>query len=280
MRPLLPRICVLALESKIEVDYVRKVIAQIGLRAPGSAKESWPWPIRIYTLGQFQVVVNDKPLLFSRKTPKKPIALLKAVIAMGGQDIRAEKLVDALWPNEEGDAGQKAFDQTLHRLRRLLGFTDAVRLEDGKVSLSDALIWTDVRIFEDLLANHESNGDQVAAAFAFYRGEFLPDEPDASWAVSLRERLRSKFVYQVEQAGVELESTQHWQKAIAMYLRGMDADPLSEAFYQGLMRCYAGLGNRAEALSVYRRLRQQLSIVLGMQPSSSSEALARELRLQ
>jgi LuxR family maltose regulon positive regulatory protein len=274
------RLIVLALSESIEPEYVRQLIRRFKWPAPSPDIECWPWPIRIYTLGQFQVVLNDKPLLFSRKTPKKPIALLKSMIAMGGQDIRTEKLVDVLWPHEEGDAGQKAFDQTLHRLRRMLGFTDAVRLEDGKVSLSDALIWTDIRIFEDLLANQESNGDHVTQAFAFYRGEFLPDEPDATWAVSLRERLRSKFVYHVEQACVQLESTQRWHEAIALYLRGMDADTLSETFYQGLMRCYAGLGNRAEALSVYRRLRQQLSVVLGMQPSSSSEALARELRLQ
>jgi LuxR family transcriptional regulator, maltose regulon positive regulatory protein len=89
-----------------------------------------------------------------------------------------------------------------------------------------------------------------------------------------------KFVHHVEKAAAELEAVQRWNEAIAWYLRGLDADSLNEAFYQGLMRCYAGLGNRAEALSIYRRLRQQLSVVLGLQPSNSSETLARELRLQ
>jgi pentatricopeptide repeat protein len=96
----------------------------------------------------------------------------------------------------------------------------------------------------------------------------------------LRERLRGRFLHLISGAGAQLESTQRWDEAIVLYLRGLDADALSESFYQGLMRCYAARGMHAEALSIYRRLRQQLSIVLGMQPSPSSEALARELQLR
>ncbi|HUF22478.1 MAG TPA: bacterial transcriptional activator domain-containing protein, partial [Burkholderiales bacterium] len=61
-------------------------------------------------------------------------------------------------------------------------------------------------------------------------------------------------------------------------LRGLDADPLAEMFYQGLMRCYARQGRHAEAISTYRRLRQTLSVVLGVAPSAGTEALVRELR--
>jgi pentatricopeptide repeat protein len=44
------------------------------------------------------------------------------------------------------------------------------------------------------------------------------------------------------------------------------------------MRCYARQGRHAEAISTYRRLRQTLSVVLGVAPSPSTEALVRELR--
>jgi ATP/maltotriose-dependent transcriptional regulator MalT/two-component SAPR family response regulator len=269
----------MALSEGIEEDYLRHVIRRFKWAAPSRQIEKWPWPVRIYTLGGFQVVIDDKPLVFSHKMPRKPIALLKAIVAMGGKEVPSEKLVDALWPELEGDAGEEAFNQALHRLRRLLGSGEAVLLEDGKASLNDAHVWTDVRAFEELLGQDQSNGDHEAL-FKLYRGQFLAEEADATWAVSLRERLRSKFVHEVERAGLELESAHRWREAIALYLRGLDADSLNESFYQGQMRCYASLDNRAEAISVYRRLREQLSIVLGIKPSSSSEALARELRLQ
>ncbi|MBX9965042.1 MAG: bacterial transcriptional activator domain-containing protein, partial [Burkholderiales bacterium] len=53
---------------------------------------------------------------------------------------------------------------------------------------------------------------------------------------------------------------------------------LAESFHQGLMRCYQALGRHAEGMSVYRRLRQTLSLTLGIVPSERSQALARALQ--
>jgi DNA-binding SARP family transcriptional activator len=69
-----------------------------------------------------------------------------------------------------------------------------------------------------------------------------------------------------------------WQsEAIRLYLRGIDADVIVEAFHRGLMRCYRCAGRLTEAVSAYRRLRQTLSVVLGIAPSAESEALHREI---
>ena len=64
------------------------------------------------------------------------------------------------------------------------------------------------------------------------------------------------------------------------YLRGLDADAAVESFYQGLMRCYQRLGRRSEGISSYLRLRQVLSVTLGLAPSPASERLYEELREQ
>jgi DNA-binding SARP family transcriptional activator len=39
------------------------------------------------------------------------------------------------------------------------------------------------------------------------------------------------------------------------------------------MRCYVAMDRAAEGIAAYRRLRQTLSVVLGVQPSESSEQL-------
>ena len=96
----------------------------------------------------------------------------------------------------------------------------------------------------------------------------------------MRERLRVKFVRTVQVLGRELESAGLHDQAIGLYLRGIEADDLVEPFYQGLMRTYRALGRRAEAASTYRRLRQTLSVTLGMQPGQESQRLFDELHLQ
>ena len=75
---------------------------------------------------------------------------------------------------------------------------------------------------------------------------------------------------------IPLETTDP-QAAERLYLRGIEADPLAEASYRGLMRCHALQGHIAEASAVYRRLRQTLSVVLGIEPSVESEALRRDI---
>jgi len=99
-----------------------------------------------------------------------------------------------------------------------------------------------------------------------------------SLKVKARERLRSKFVRLVESVAQADEAAGQWEKAMAHYLRGLEADDLVEAFHLGLMRCYRALGRPAEAIAAFRRLRQTLSVVLGIAPSPAAEALAHELR--
>ena len=256
------------------------------LQPPSPDLKVWPWPVRIHTLGGFELWLDDEPIRFAHKTPRKPLALLKALIGFGAVEVPEHKLIDALWFQEEGDAARKAYSIALHRLRELLGSDAAATVEGGSVSLNRSVCWVDVWHVERHLAEANSclrNADGVGflqradEVGQLYRGAFLAADTDAQWAVSLRERLRSRFVQVVEAAGRHLEGEHRFEQARDWYLRGLEADDLAEAFYQGLMRCYEATGRRAEALNVFRRMRQTLSVTLGIAPSEQSQALHRSL---
>ena len=55
-------------------------------------------------------------------------------------------------------------------------------------------------------------------------------------------------------------------------------DDLAEPLYQGLIRCFTAIHRPADAVAVFRRLRQTFSVVLGLAPSHESELLVRSLR--
>lgn len=260
----------LALEHGIEVDLVRDLIRMLRVKPPKNAPESWPWPVRIHTLGRFEVQVEGKTLEFSRKLPRKTLLLLKAIVAFGGRDVREQALCDALWGDEEGDAARNAFAITVLRLRKLLGSNDTVLQRGGSVSLNPELCWVDAQAFEARFA-----GDQPASwnALSLYGGTFLAGDEDEPWSVATRERLRGRFIHALSMRGADLEAEGYAQAALECYLRGIDADPVVESFYLGLMRCYERLGRRTEALSAYRRLRHTLSVLLGVQPSEAAHRL-------
>jgi len=277
----------IALTQGIEPDIARNLAREFNVRPEPLDIEEWPWPVKIYTLGRFGVVLRDKPLRFPRKTPRRLIGLLKALVSFGANEVPEQRLIDALWPDDEGDTARHALTVALHRLRRLLGDAHALRVEDGTVSLNRERVWIDALEVDRVLAVAKSalgRSDRVAFDQAvktvgvLCQGQFLPADSDAPWSVSMRERLKAGFVQFVTDYGEQLESSGRWDEAADWYRRGLVADDLSESFYQGLMRCHLETGRCAEGLSVFRRMRQTLSVTLGIQPSPQSEALYHSLQ--
>ncbi|MEO8040903.1 MAG: BTAD domain-containing putative transcriptional regulator, partial [Betaproteobacteria bacterium] len=265
-------------EAGIEVDEVTALIRRYRLSPPDLASNRWPWPVKVRTLGNFEVSVDGVPLRFAGKAPRKPLALLKVLIAFGTAGVPAATLIDTLWPDEDGDAGRKSLDVTIARLRKLLRRNDAVLVSDESVTLNPKLCWIDAHSFVALADAAADRRPELHRACELYAGAFLPGDGDASWTVRRREQLRSRFVRLVETVGAAAEAESAWDEAIAWYRRGLEADQLAETFHQGLMRAFGALGRNAEGMSAYRRLRQTLSVVLGMAPSEHSQALARSLQ--
>ena len=267
----MPRLCGEALAAGIETEYVIDLIRQRKWRPPSPDVEHWPWLVEIHTLGEFQIMREQRPIEFGRKSPRKLLLLVKALVAFGGQGVPEQRIADALWPDLQGDAAREALAIAVKRLRELLGVGDAVRHQGGRISLDETLCWVDARAFERKLTTTLQT--QVRQALDLYRGDFLQDDPDARWALQTRERLRTKFMRALSDEAAELEATGDWENALRLYAKGLEADDLAESFYQGVMRCLLHHGKRAEALSAYRRMRQILSVVLGIQPSKDSYAL-------
>ena len=107
---------------------------------------------------------------------------------------------------------------------------------------------------------------------AAYPDHFLAADEDQPWLMGLRDRLRSKFVRAVLALGGALEADARWEDAIALYRRALELDNLAEDLYRSLMVCYRELGRPSEALQTYRRCRELLSVVLGLQPSPQTES--------
>jgi len=276
----------LALCKGIEIDHVRELIARYGIVPADPDMPQWPWRVRVITLGCFEVWCGGERVEFSGKAPRKVLSLLKAIVAHGGEQVPDKYLIDALWPEEDADAAQKSLGVALTRLRKLLGHANAVVREDHRVSLGRRLCWVDVAALKRLVSGAErsipdaSPETLMAAARALtslYRGAFLPDDGEEHWTIPARERLRSLFTGFIEELGLRLEAAGCWSEAIECYRSGLEVDDLNETLYRGLMRGYRALDRAADAMAAFRRMRQMLSVVLGINPSPESDALARSI---
>jgi len=289
-RRLLAQAAVTALSLNIDVAYVQSIVRRhdLTLDSPPFAVERWPWPIKIHTLGRFSLLKYDQPLWASRKAQHKPLEMVKVLIAYGGREVSVDLIAAVLWPDAEGDAAHNAFEITLHRLRKLIGMDKVLLLRDGRLTLDSRYCWVDTWAVErligqvDLALRGELHDDEFimqssATVLALYQGHYLGKEYAQPWALTLRERLRSKYLRHVTDMAHYLEKQQRWQEAIVYYQKGLEVDDLAEQFYQSFMVCYQRLGRRSEALAVYRRCRSALSIILGIEPSPATESIRKSL---
>jgi DNA-binding SARP family transcriptional activator len=284
---LITPLCAQALEYGIEFDYVKELIKRRGLTPASPAIEAWPWPIRVFTLGRFAILINDTPLIFSGKSQKKPLNLLKALIAMGGRAISTDTLASTLWENNDASDAKHALDMAVSRLRKILDNENAIVVYDGKLSLNDKLVWVDAQAFERNASELETMAPDTAAekkhAFAQkaidrYNGIFLRGDEESAWLLGRRDHLHSRYVRLVISHGNALEREVKHDSAKTCYLKALELDPLAEEIYQRLMSCHLEQGEQAQALEAYRRCKQMLSIVLGVAPSQRTEALATRAR--
>ena len=198
------QLCVEALEAGIETEYVQNLIRKRHLTpaSPPVGLNTWPWAVKITTLGPFGLEVDGRPLHFGRKIPRKPLLLLKALIAFGGQRVGDTQLADALWPDVEGDLAQQALYKALQRLRKWLGTEELIQLRDGKITLNPYHCWVDAWAFEHLLdrAKVAERKDDLSRsrnlakrALALYHQPFLLEDLNQHWTHPLRNRLESKI---------------------------------------------------------------------------------------
>ena len=266
-----------ALAADIEVEYVRSVIRRRNLSAPSPAVKHWPYPVKISTLGQFDIAIDDISLTYSGKAQRKPLELLKYLCATGTQGINQEDIEEALWPEADGEAADQAFRTTLHRLRKLLRHDGAVQLSDRHVSFDPSLVSVDHLAFDCMTQNIDrSDAAAIERTLALYRGHFLQGET-AAWALSVRERLRARFLDLTERLGALLEERGEVGEATQTYLRALEVEPVAEVMCRRVMMTYVRLGRRSEAIGVYQRFSQALRTKLGVPPAPETISLYHDI---
>jgi LuxR family transcriptional regulator, maltose regulon positive regulatory protein len=284
---MLARLCSHALEAGIEREFASKIVRarSLQLDASQAALADWPWPFRVHALGPFKLLRNGAALVFSGKAQRRPLDLLKVVIAHGGRDVSEERVTEALWPRIDGDSAHRSFTTTLHRLRKLLGEDRAIVLSEGRLTLDGRYLWTDCWAFEQLTARIEQmlrgsresvDQDKLAQLCdqltGLYPGPFLGNEPDEPWCLPARERLRHRFVRAVGEACRYWQQSGEPERTVDLLERAIEIDALAESFYRHLMASYAQLGQNADAAETYNRCRKTFA-ALKTEPSPETRAL-------
>jgi LuxR family transcriptional regulator, maltose regulon positive regulatory protein len=196
-------LCALALERGLEPQIAERIVRARRLAPCPRARPlaRWPWAVRVRALGGLDVWCDAGEVPHA-KEQKKPLELLRLLVVHGERGAPMESLAEALWPDADGDAGHRALETTMYRLRRLIRDPAAVVRRGGRASLDPDRVFVDAWAVESLAASAEAlhaRGEHAqairaaSAAVELYRGDLLADD-DLRGLPAARARLRERVL--------------------------------------------------------------------------------------
>ena len=241
--------------------------------------------IRIKLLAGFRVWVGSRVIEEDQLRLRKARSLIKLLALSPGHRLHREQAMDLLWPELDSKAALNNLHHALHIARRTLepsagAASGYLHLRGESLALSVAgPVWVDVEAFEEAAttARHAMEPAAYRAAIDLYSGELLPQDRYEAWAEERRAQLRGVYIsLLLELAGV-YEERKEFGEAIEALGRVVAEDPTHEDAHAALIRLYALLGRRREALRQYERLREALFTEFGAEPEAATVHLHEEI---
>ncbi len=268
-------LCRGTLERVKELSELRQEL----VRGGGERGEATEVHLEIYALGEGRVERDGRPVSSSEWRAAMARELFFYILLNG--PVERDVVGAVFWPDLPTDRMTSNFHSTLYRVRQAVG-SDAVVVKGGKYTLG-VDYWFDVEAFEALVQRARllpprdwQARELWKRAVELYHGSFLP-EVDRAWCVAKREELCQTYVEALIELARCCEVRGAFEEAISWYRQALDRDELREDIHRSIMRAYAEVGRRSDALAQYDLCRKILRQELGVEPSRKTQRLCEEV---
>ncbi len=241
----------------------------------------------VKTFGSFQIFAGKKEITGWRT--RKTRELLALLFHLEGP-VTKERLMEELWPDVDPQSGSALFRTSMHYLRRHLeqqGITDLIRFDRDSYSLKPGLCSLDCMSFERLVnvglqeePLREVGAGLLIKAERLYRGDYLADPPDYTWAVPRQVRLKHLYIETLLVLARYYRSRSKNNRAKDYLLKLKETDPLCEPAHRLLLQVYASLGNRQAVIEEHGFFKLLLQEEIGLPPEPETRELYRRLGCQ
>ena len=230
--------------------------------------------LEISLLGPPRVSCEGRPVSFDTR---KATALL-AHLALADRPRSRESLCDLLWPSQDPEHARGALRRTLSVLRKAVGEEWIDAASDSVALRAGAELTIDVRRFR-ALAGPDATTQELEQAVGIFGGALLEgfslrDSPEFdAWHAYEADALERELGAALGRLVRSLLESGEYGRAIPRAQRWLALDDLHEPAHRELIRLYALSGDRAAALTQYRRCVRTLSQELGVAPVDETAAL-------
>ena len=278
-REMVAYLCARALEEGFCENYVRQLILKHHLAPPSHFRptQKWSYPIRIHTLGELQIAVDEIPVSLPQKRATRPISLLMALVVAGGE-LSKGRILDLFWAEQEADTAYHALESTLYRLRKILK-KDVFFSKGRKVSLKKEMLYVDLwdlknklnRLDAALASRKTSQSFFLAEDILLLYKDLLPGF-DHPFVLFEQKWLKTRTVSLLQKTALLLEKELP-EKSLFLYEKAWMLDPGDEKACQLLIKALVRKDRLEEASKAYHHLAFYLKSHYQTEPSPELKSL-------
>lgn len=213
---------------------------------------------------------------------RKDLALLVYLMLAPQRRHLRGTLSGLLWADApSSDDARHSLGQALGRLQRVLP-EGTLRRGADEIDLANP-IPSDAARLEEI--DRSGSGDSSDLPLSVYAGDFVsgfapgPGSQEFElWADARRSEYRNTALRILERWSAAAERAGDWDRVLALANRMIEVDALAEHAHRHVMAALAAMGERARALRHYETVRALFAQGAGLEPSTETQALARQIR--
>ena len=243
--------------------------------------------IEVQLLGSFRVTVDGRAVAERQFTRRKPKQLIKLLALQPNHQLHREQAMELLWPDSDPESAANNLNKAIHLARHALepelnsaADSHFILTRDQQIVFgAPGRLYIDAEEFERqaVAALKSADGAACETAIGLYRGELLTEDTYEDWAATRREQFRELYQRLLSRLSKIYEAQGDHQQSIDPLRRLIAADPANEQAHRELMRLYALIGNRHQALRQFHQCAEALRRELDAEPEPATVALHRQI---
>jgi DNA-binding SARP family transcriptional activator len=244
--------------------------------------------VEVRVLGTIAAFVHGRPVEMQPREQR----VLAALAIMGPKPVRADRLVEAVFADDEPDSGHSKLRHAIADLRAALrkaGLpTASAKAVVGRTStgyyLDAALARVDAYLFSDLLARSRTaprteRGRLLAQVVELYAGDLCGDQAQ-TWVDDWSYGWRKDYLEALHELAVYREKEEHdLLGALRLARRLVAEEPLTDRYHQMVMELLAAQGDDGGVEQQYQAYRAEMERA-GLEVDPDLHALYLRVRTQ
>ncbi len=248
--------------------------------------------LKIYTLGQFKLVLRDKSTYHISKKQLKLWKLFKFLLIYHNKGIAPEIILESISPDIEYNNPQNAIQNMVYRLRKLLADDSlfgnnqqSILYSNGCYKINNQNIWIDFIELEILLdraelLKKENPPDAIEPyqnALELYSGELYPELIYDDWVIPKRAYYRKLYLTIIMALAKLYADQQSYDSIIQICQKAITLEPYEEEIHILLIENLLKIGKIRDAKHHYEETVRIFEKEFGIKPTPEMQKIAQLL---